>query len=120
MLTRRGFSAQLAQPMLSRFGQGASADASPQQTKASGALFDAQFTDVAQAAGLRVPAVGARVTVRYGGRIQAQEVLSQSSFYSANDPHLHFGLGGSATVDLEIRWPNGGREVFRDVAADQL
>src|SRR4029077_1553151 len=27
-------------------------------------------------------AIGARVTARYGGRVQAQEVLSQSSFYS--------------------------------------
>ena len=38
-------------------------------------------------------AIGARVTARYGSRVQAQEVLSQSSFYSANDLRLHFGLG---------------------------
>ena len=40
-------------------------------------------------------AIGARVTARYGGKVQAQEVLSQSSFYSANDSRLHFGLGGA-------------------------
>src|SRR6266705_1368901 len=56
-------------------------------------------------------AIGARVTARYGGRTQAQEVLSQSSFYSSNDSRLHFGLGAAEAADVEIRWPNGGREL---------
>ena len=38
-------------------------------------------------------AIGGRVTVRYGGKTQVQEVLSQSSYLSVNDPRLHFGLG---------------------------
>jgi hypothetical protein len=65
-------------------------------------------------------AVGARVTARYGGKVQAQEVLSQSSFYSANDSRLHFGLGAALAADLEIRWPNGLKESVSKVAADQL
>ncbi len=65
-------------------------------------------------------AIGGRVTARYGGKIQVQEVLSQSSFYSASDSRLHFGLGAAETADLEIRWPNGGRETLRQVAAGQL
>src|SRR5207248_7142248 len=65
-------------------------------------------------------AIGARVTARYGGKVQAQEVLSQSSFYSASDSRLHFGLGAAATADLEIRWPNGGKERVSSVTADQL
>jgi hypothetical protein len=65
-------------------------------------------------------AAGARVTAAYGGKKQAQEVLSQSSFYSVNDPRLHFGLGAAESVDLEIRWPNGTRENVAGVAADQL
>jgi hypothetical protein len=52
--------------------------------------------------------------------VQAQEVLSQSSFYSSNDSRLHFGLGAATVADLEIRWPNGGRETVGKVAADQL
>ena len=52
-------------------------------------------------------AIGARVVARYGGRTQAQEVTAQSSFYSANDRRLHFGLGAAASADLTIRWPNG-------------
>jgi hypothetical protein len=65
-------------------------------------------------------AIGARVTARYGGKAQAQEVLSQSSFYSASDFRLHFGLGAAETADLEIRWPLGNREVMTGVAADRL
>lgn len=65
-------------------------------------------------------AIGARVTARYGGRVQAQEVLSQSSFYSVGDFRLHFGLGTAESADLEIRWPNGGNEMISKVAADRL
>jgi hypothetical protein len=65
-------------------------------------------------------AIGARVTARYGGKTQAQEVLSQSSFYSANDSRLHFGLGAAGSADLEVRWPMGNREVIAGVAANRL
>jgi hypothetical protein len=65
-------------------------------------------------------AIGARVTVHYGGKVQAQEVLSQASFYSANDLRLHFGLGAVTTVNLDIRWPNGAIERISNVAANHL
>jgi hypothetical protein len=65
-------------------------------------------------------AIGARVLAHYAGKTQSQVVLSQSSFYSCNDPRLHFGLGASASVDLEVFWPNGLHEKFRAVAANQL
>ena len=65
-------------------------------------------------------AIGARVTARYGDKVQAQEVLSQSSFYSANDRRLHFGLGAATTADLTIRWPNGAIEQLDRVEVDQL
>ncbi len=65
-------------------------------------------------------AIGARVTAHYGGKVQVQEVLSQASFYSANDLRLHFGLGSVVKVDLDIRWPNGGTERIANVAADRL
>jgi hypothetical protein len=65
-------------------------------------------------------AIGARVVARYGGRTQAQVVTAQSSFYSANDRRLHFGLGGATSVDLAIRWPNGATEEIAGVEADQL
>jgi enediyne biosynthesis protein E4 len=65
-------------------------------------------------------AIGARVTAHYGGKVQAQEVMSQSSFYSASDPRLHFGLGAAPTADLEIRWPSGAKEFLSKVPADNL
>jgi enediyne biosynthesis protein E4 len=65
-------------------------------------------------------AIGARVQARYGGRTQAQEVTAQSSFYSANDRRLHFGLGAATSADLTIRWPNGATEKISGVEADQL
>ena len=65
-------------------------------------------------------AIGARVTARYGGRTQAQEVCAQSSFYSANERRLHFGLGAAAKADLTVRWPNGSTEQVPNVDANQL
>jgi enediyne biosynthesis protein E4 len=65
-------------------------------------------------------AIGARVTAHYGGKVQAQEVLSQASFYSANDLRVHFGLGGADKVDFDIRWPNGATERIPNIAADRL
>ncbi|MDT4894947.1 MAG: enediyne biosynthesis protein [Acidobacteriota bacterium] len=66
-------------------------------------------------------AIGARVTLRNGSKVQAQEVTSQSSYYSHNDLRLHFGMGASRKADqLEIRWPSGQVEVIKNVAANQL
>jgi len=65
-------------------------------------------------------AIGGRVTVRYGDRSQTQEVTAQSSFYSANDRRLHFGLGPVTSAALVIRWPNGGTETIPRVDANQL
>jgi len=65
-------------------------------------------------------AIGARVTVRYGEKVQVREVLSQSSYLSANDPRQHFGLGTATTADVEVRWPLGLVEKFTNVAANQL
>jgi enediyne biosynthesis protein E4 len=65
-------------------------------------------------------AIGARVIARYGGRTQAQEMTAQSSFYSANDRRLHFGLGSAASAELTIRWPSGATEKIPNVVANQL
>jgi hypothetical protein len=65
-------------------------------------------------------AIGARVTARYGGRVQAQDVTAQSSFYSVNDRRIHFGLGAAARADLAVRWPSGATEQISSVDANQL
>lgn len=65
-------------------------------------------------------AIGTRVTCHYGGKRQAQELVAQSSFYSSNDPRLHFGLGSAVTADLEIRWPTRTKQMLKNVKADQI
>ncbi len=65
-------------------------------------------------------AIGARVVARYGTKQQAQTVLSQTSYLSANDPRLHFGLGAAKTASLEIHWPSGASETVARVEANQL
>ena len=49
------------------------------------------------------------VLVRYA--VQAQWVRSQSSFLSAKDPRLHFGLGTAAKVSVELHWPQADLKV---------
>ena len=65
-------------------------------------------------------AIGSRVTAHYGGKQQAQEVLAQSSFYSASDRRLHFGLGSENIADLTVRWTNGRIDQFPKIAANHL
>jgi hypothetical protein len=65
-------------------------------------------------------ALGSRVLVHYGGKVQAQCLTSQSSYLSSNDPRLHFGLGKVSTADIEVYWPTGAKETFTGVSADQL
>lgn len=66
-------------------------------------------------------AIGAAVWVTSGGIRLRQDVLSQSSFYSQNDLRLHYGLGQALKADtVEIRWPSGLVETYKNVAADQI
>ncbi len=65
-------------------------------------------------------AIGATVTVEAAGHRQAQTVLSQSSFLSASDLRLHFGLGDAARATVTVRWPSGLRERFAVPALDRV
>jgi hypothetical protein len=63
---------------------------------------------------------GARVEVRTGGLRQSEEVRANSSFESASDPRLHFGLGAAAQVDsIVIHWPSGKVDTLGPENADQ-
>ena len=66
-------------------------------------------------------AIGTRVTVRTGDRVQIDEVSSGSSYYSQNDLRLHFGLGAAREADaVEVRWPSGERERFAGVRGNRV
>jgi hypothetical protein len=65
-------------------------------------------------------AIGSRVIARYGGKLQAQTVTAQSSFYSVNDRRLHFGLGAAQLADFDIHWTNGSIEKLTGVKSRQF
>ena len=51
---------------------------------------------------------GARVELKAGGLVQMAEVRTNSSFESASDPRLHFGVGQALVADsILIHWPSG-------------
>jgi hypothetical protein len=63
---------------------------------------------------------GARVEVKAGGLTQMSEVRANSSFESASDPRLHFGLGAATRVDsITIHWPSGRVETLGLQSVDQ-
>ena len=65
--------------------------------------------------------IGAVVHVSAGGKIQVREVRSQSSYLSASDLRLHFGLGNARRVDrIEVRWVSGRVQVLEDVGVDRV
>ena len=64
--------------------------------------------------------LGARIELNTGNLVQIQEVRANSSFESASDPRLHFGLGSATHVDsIAIYWPSGRTDIIRGEAADQ-
>ena len=64
-------------------------------------------------------AVGARVVLEAGGHRQVAERVGGSSFLSAPDHRLHFGLGSARRVNsLEVRWPSGRVDRYAGLGAD--
>jgi len=44
-----------------------------------------------------------------------------TGFMSSSDKRVHFGLGAERQIrSIEIRWPRGGVQTLKDVAADRL
>jgi hypothetical protein len=72
--------------------------------------------------------IGARVRVVAKPRpdspqslLQIDEVRSGGSYFSQNDLRLHFGLDEAFVVDLlEVHWPSGQVDSFKDLAVDRL
>src|SRR5262249_29257438 len=65
--------------------------------------------------------IGARLTLRAGGRDQTRAVLSGTSFLSQHSLVAHFGLGQLEAADsLTIAWPSGTVQTLRGLRANQL
>ena len=63
--------------------------------------------------------IGARVAVTAAGKTQIAAQFGGGSYLSASDHRLHFGLGSAVVADrVEVTWPSGGRDTYRDMAAD--
>ncbi len=64
--------------------------------------------------------VGARVTVWQGRTPLVQEQIPSRGFQSTVDHVLTFGLGAGAADSVEVRWPDGRRQVFEQPAINSL
>ena len=65
--------------------------------------------------------VGARVKVSSGDLVLYDQRKGGMSYQSAQDPRLHFGLGGRTSVDsVEIAWPSGTLTKLANLKSDQI
>ena len=55
-------------------------------------------------------AIGARVTLRAGGKTLIREVNGGNGYAGQSSTVLHFGLGSDKVDSLEVRWPSGLQE----------
>ena len=66
-------------------------------------------------------AIGAQVTLFWGGQQQVQEVSGGSGFAAQNQRRLHFGLGKNPRLERAvIRWPSGKLQTIEKPATGQL
>ena len=65
--------------------------------------------------------VGARVKLTAGDLVLYDQRKGGMSYQSAQDPRLHFGLGGRTNIDsLEVIWPRGMTMKLANIKADQI
>ncbi|PYV78043.1 MAG: RNA-binding protein [Acidobacteria bacterium] len=59
---------------------------------------------------------GARVQVNG----QTRFATATGSYLSSNDKRLHFGLGSTATANIQVIWPSGTPQMLNNVRSDQF
>jgi hypothetical protein len=66
--------------------------------------------------------LGAKVKiVTPDGAVQHNHATTSTGYAASSDPRIHFGLGINQKVkELEILWPNGKKQVLRELRADQI
>ena len=66
-------------------------------------------------------AIGAEVRIVTMNGFQTGTVTTASSYLSASDKRLHFGLGEEPSIQaIEIHWPSGIRQILKNVRANQI
>jgi hypothetical protein len=65
--------------------------------------------------------MGARIRLVSGGTSQIREIAGGGSYLSQSDLRANFGLGSATSAQIiEIKWPSGQSQVFRNAAADKF
>ncbi len=78
-----------------------------------------QVGQVGQAAARNRDMLGARVGVTRAGATIWRRVHSDGSYASSSDPRVLVGLGASPERPIvQVQWPDGRTEQWRDVAID--
>jgi hypothetical protein len=66
-------------------------------------------------------AIGAEVTLTAAGKQQHAQIMGGTSYCSAGEMRLHFGLGTARSVErLAIRWPSGQTETLLNLPINQV
>ena len=66
-------------------------------------------------------AIGARVQVKANAKIFTSELYAGTSYCSANELSLHFGLGEAVIAEqISVRWPDGSTSHFKNLAANKV
>jgi hypothetical protein len=64
--------------------------------------------------------IGAKINLKFAsGESSIREFYPDNGYRGQSDHRLHFGVGQSAPVELEIRWPNGQVKSYRDLQTNQ-
>jgi hypothetical protein len=64
--------------------------------------------------------IGARITLEAGGRRQVTERKGGSSYLSASQGIVHFGVGSDpGAISATVRWPSGLTETFSGIEANR-
>src|SRR6056297_461529 len=64
--------------------------------------------------------IGSKITLKnQNGEVFFQEMYLSRGFQSSADPVLHFGVGKSEGIDIEVVWPDQTRQVLTSVDANQ-
>lgn len=64
-------------------------------------------------------AIGTGIVIKTEQFSQLDYKRSGSSYLSSGDPRLLFGLRQATQAQVEVTWPSGAAQVFRDIPADR-
>jgi enediyne biosynthesis protein E4 len=73
-----------------------------------------------QGRGANREGIGTQLRLETEGGVQWRTAGGAAGYLGHNDVRVHFGLGEQTRARLELLWPDGGRQVLKDVPADRV